>query len=92
MEKLRKRCAKVSKMTIYYAGDSHYEVRKKRGSYTLVLNKETCDCKVWEMSQIPCVHGCAAIQLDHGKVECMVIIAMKSMVKSILRDDILYSR
>jgi len=69
IERLRKRLAKASKMAIYYVRDSHYEVKEKLGSYTLVLNKRTCNCKVWDMSWISCVHVCVAIQVDHGKIE-----------------------
>ena len=59
-------------MTVYYAGDSHYEVREKLGTYTLVLNKGTCDCKVWDMSGIPYVHACTAFHVEHGSVERFV--------------------
>ena len=59
-------------MVVYYAGDSHYELREKLGTYTLVLNRGTCDCKVWDMCEIPCVHACAVIQIEHGNVESFV--------------------
>ena len=59
-------------MTICYAGDSHYKVREKLGTYTLVLNKGTCDCKVQDMSGILCMHVCAEIQMQHGNVESFV--------------------
>ena len=42
-------------------------MREESGTYTLVLDKKTCDCKVWDKSSIPCVHAIAVIQVEHGK-------------------------
>ena len=72
LKKLLKRSAKVRKMVVYHAGDSHYKVRKKLGTYTLVLNRGTYDCKVWDMSRIPCAHACASIQMEHDNLKCFV--------------------
>jgi len=74
LKKLPKRSAKARKMAIYYAGVNHYEVREKLGTYTLVLNRSTCDCKVWDMFGILCGHAYSAIQMKHDNVECVLLL------------------
>ena len=71
-EKIRKGCEKARKIAVYYGGDSHYKVWEKLGTHTLILNNGTYDCKIWDMSGIPCLHACAAIQVEHGTVERFV--------------------
>ena len=68
-------------MAIYYVEDSHYEVREKLGTYTLVLNKGTCDCEVWDMSEISCVHACAAIEMEHDNVEFKWSMTMRRVLR-----------
>jgi len=63
------RCKEVSKIQVFYAGDNHYEMREGSRTHTLMLDKTTCDCKVWDKSSIPCVYSIAATQVDRSEIE-----------------------
>lgn len=56
---------KVRHRTQYYHvlwnGDSGFEVREKKWRFTVDLRSQTCSCRYWQVSWIPCQHACAAL-------------------------------
>nr|XP_043622405.1 uncharacterized protein LOC122593998 [Erigeron canadensis] len=43
------------------AGGNKFEVRNNRYAYSVDMDMGTCDCRLWELSGIPCVHAMQAI-------------------------------
>jgi hypothetical protein len=45
-----------------YVGDDTFEVSGPTGKQFVVdMRRRTCGCRVWQMTEIPCVHACAVI-------------------------------
>ena len=57
-----------------WSGGSKYLVTVTEGGYELVvdLDAQTCSCKKWELSGIPCYHACACIAWSKQKYEAFI--------------------
>ncbi|CAI9266035.1 unnamed protein product [Lactuca saligna] len=51
------------------SGIQQYEVRIGNDGYAVDLNNNTCGCRSWQVSGIPCVHAVAAISYLNRNVE-----------------------
>nr|KAJ0189965.1 hypothetical protein LSAT_V11C800401070 [Lactuca sativa] len=50
---------------VYPAGGSVFEIRNGYDAYKVDLNAHSCSCKLWQLSDIPCVHAGAALNYCH---------------------------
>ncbi|XP_059663614.1 uncharacterized protein LOC132309316 [Cornus florida] len=66
----RKRCARFCK--VRYAGYHKYEVECRGVSDAVDIGNNTCTCKVWEVSGIPCNHAIACTFVRREVVEIYV--------------------
>ena len=61
---IRKVC-KIRHRTQYchvlWNGEAGFEVRDKKWRFTVDLRSQTCSCRYWQVSGIPCQHACAAL-------------------------------
>nr|XP_043615995.1 uncharacterized protein LOC122587908 [Erigeron canadensis] len=60
-------------MTIH-AGGNKFEVRNHRYAYSVDMDMGTCDCRMWQLSGIPCVHTMQAIYKKNKDPEDFVAI------------------
>jgi hypothetical protein len=69
-EKITPKIAKKLEALVYesmdyvalYVGDDMFEVSGSTGKQFVVdMRRRTCGYRVWQMTEIPCVHACAAI-------------------------------
>ena len=49
------------KCTILLASGNEFQVKDCNVSYIVNINERTCDCKVWNLSGIPCKHATAVL-------------------------------
>ncbi|CAI9271128.1 unnamed protein product [Lactuca saligna] len=56
------------------SGPRIYEVKQLHGVYAIDLDQRTCGCRVWQLTDIPCVHGIAAILFFNGNAEEYVAV------------------
>ena len=61
MDKLEKNMIESSEWRVHFNGAVGYEVKKRKKSYAVDLNRRTCACKAWNISRIPCCHAICAI-------------------------------
>ena len=40
----------------FYAGNDEYEVGDAKGHITYNIKTKSCDCRVWDLTGIPCIH------------------------------------
>ncbi|KAL2523865.1 Uncharacterized protein Adt_08919 [Abeliophyllum distichum] len=45
-----------------WSGGAQWYIQSRDGEYVVDLESRTCTCKKWDLTGIPCAHGCAAIQ------------------------------
>lgn len=57
----------------WMARNDKHEVQLGDDTYTVDMNDNTCGCKKWQMTGIPCVHGASVIIGKKKKVEDFVI-------------------
>ncbi|CAH9129084.1 unnamed protein product [Cuscuta epithymum] len=54
-----------SKWRVVFNGDDGYEVKKGKYQYKVKLEGDTCSCRSWELTGIPCQHAiCAMFDQD----------------------------
>ncbi|CAI9285468.1 unnamed protein product [Lactuca saligna] len=58
---------------VIYSGVQKYEVRIGNDGYAMDLTNNTCGCRSWQVSSIPCVHVVAAISYLNRNAEDYVI-------------------
>ncbi|CAI9287937.1 unnamed protein product [Lactuca saligna] len=54
---------------VIHSGIQQYEVRLGNDGYAVDLNNNTCGCRSWQVSGIPCVHGVASISYLNRNAE-----------------------
>nr|XP_043616054.1 uncharacterized protein LOC122587970 [Erigeron canadensis] len=59
---------------VIHAGGNKFEVRNSRYAYSVDMDTGTCDCRMWELSGIPCVHVVQAIYKQNKEPEDFVAI------------------
>jgi hypothetical protein len=52
-----------------YVGNEMFEVEESNRQYVVNLRRNTCGCRKWEITGIPCSHAFSAILYDGGKLE-----------------------
>ncbi|KAH6807214.1 hypothetical protein C2S51_028322 [Perilla frutescens var. frutescens] len=50
-------------------GDVSFEVALRPQRFVVHLHNNTCTCRVWDLTGVPCVHACAAIKFMKGRPE-----------------------
>lgn len=50
-------------------GDVLFEVTLRPQRFVVHLHNQTCTCRLWDLTRIPCVHACAAINSIKGRPE-----------------------
>ncbi|KAL4583469.1 hypothetical protein LXL04_008042 [Taraxacum kok-saghyz] len=63
-------------------GPEQYEVKKAHEVYAVDLEENTCGCRSWQLTGIPCVHGIAAILFLNGNPEDYVAVWFQTKVFS----------
>nr|KAJ0199665.1 hypothetical protein LSAT_V11C600324570 [Lactuca sativa] len=70
---IRLKISKLKKQQRFWgvipSGVQKYEVRIGNDGYAVDLNNNTCGCRSWQVSGIPCVHAVAAISYLNGNAE-----------------------
>ncbi|KAL6993914.1 hypothetical protein U1Q18_052564 [Sarracenia purpurea var. burkii] len=61
MKKLEKIKEKARHCDILFAGGDEFEVKEGTIRFVVMIDRRTCSCGVWEISDIPCKHGIAAL-------------------------------
>lgn len=59
-------------LSIFHRGQKVFKVLSMNHSYTFDLNNESCDCKRWELSGIPCHHAIACAREERIDPESLV--------------------
>ncbi|CAH9088360.1 unnamed protein product, partial [Cuscuta europaea] len=71
-----------SKWRLVFNGDDGYEVKRGKYQYKVKLEGQTCSCRLWDLTGIPCSHAICAM-FDCGKDpesyvdECYSLAAFK---------------
>lgn len=66
IEKLRSEARRHGKGI--YAGEGNYEVTVSGTTCRVNIATKECDCRLWQLTGIPCIHGCVA--LNTKGVQC----------------------
>lgn len=69
MEKVSKEQKKIRGCTIYPCGFDVFEVQEKNTAYKTKMVDQTCTCRKWEMSGLPCRHALKIISVKKRKQE-----------------------
>ncbi|KAL0356419.1 UNVERIFIED_CONTAM: hypothetical protein Sradi_4088800 [Sesamum radiatum] len=54
---------------LHVASQTEFEVLDKNVSYRVNLHRMSCDCRIWDLSGIPCRHACLAISHQRDNIE-----------------------
>lgn len=63
MKKLQKISQNARTMKFSYSGETTYQVKDEDVSYVVNTQERHCDCRIWDLTGIPCTHA-AAVLLD----------------------------
>lgn len=69
LKKINDQCAWAKHCELSIANSAEYQVDDKSMSYIVNLEQKTCECRIWDVSGIPCRHACCAILHNRNKVE-----------------------
>ena len=72
VEKLESIGEEASHCLPTYAGDGFFEVECHLKQYVVNIHRNTCSCRRWDLTGIPCPHGFAAIVYDGRNPEDFV--------------------
>ncbi|KAL3500958.1 hypothetical protein ACH5RR_035407 [Cinchona calisaya] len=57
IKKLNKNTEICRRCTMLFATGSEYQVKDSEVSYIVNINERICDCKMWNLTGIPCIHA-----------------------------------
>src|SRR5437588_2187687 len=74
--KLKKKLANIDSISKYctldYAGANKWEVSYHESTFVVDIGKQTCGCRQWDVSGLPCMHAMSAINQNNLKKEDLV--------------------
>ncbi|KAL3527399.1 hypothetical protein ACH5RR_012055 [Cinchona calisaya] len=57
IEKLNKHASICRSCTMLFASGDEFQVKDNEVSHIININQRTCDCKIWNLTGIPCIHA-----------------------------------
>lgn len=61
MEKLNQMTQQCRDLIFMYATYTTYEVKERNVKYVVNTESRSCDCRVWNLSGVPCIHAIAVL-------------------------------